>query len=162
MSSILKGAHFDFRYFFLLILSIKKVLGKFDQKSQNDPFDMKISNFGVWKVLVSNIAFDFDCFVYLLSLRKMFYRQKLSKKQEWSLRLKKFQVKCWNFETVTYFHSVLLFLASFCFWVTRLLWWHVFTGNVKLEMPKIYQTGIFSYFPMSWEFSDNIHMLTFR
>ena len=47
MSSILKGAHFDFRYFFLLILSIKKVLGKFDQKLQNDPFDMKISNFGV-------------------------------------------------------------------------------------------------------------------
>ena len=47
MSSILKGAHFDFRCFFLLILSIKKVLGKFEQKLQNDPFDMKISNLGV-------------------------------------------------------------------------------------------------------------------
>ena len=66
MSSILKGAHFDFRCFFLLILSIKKVLGKFEQKLQNDPSDMKISNLGVWKVLVSNIAFDFDSFVYLL------------------------------------------------------------------------------------------------
>ena len=47
MSSILKGAHFDFRYFFLLILGIKNVLGKFEQKLQNDPFDMKISNLDV-------------------------------------------------------------------------------------------------------------------
>ena len=30
---------------------------------------------------------------------------------EWPLRLKKSQVKGWNFEAVTYFHSILLFFA---------------------------------------------------
>ena len=35
----------------------------------------------------------------------MSYGQNLSEKQEWSLLLKKFQVKCWHFETVTYFDS---------------------------------------------------------
>ena len=32
---------------------------------QNDPVDMKISNLGIWNVLISNLAFNFDCFVYL-------------------------------------------------------------------------------------------------
>ena len=49
-----------------------------------------------------------------------------------------FQVKCWNVEIVTYFHSVLLFLAWFCFPITFLLQCHVFTGMVNLEMPVIY------------------------
>ena len=61
-----KVAQFEYGLFFVLILSIKKVLGKFEWKLQNDQFDMKIPNLGVWKVLVSNIAFNFDCFVYLL------------------------------------------------------------------------------------------------
>ena len=68
----------------------------------------------------------------------MFCGQNLSKKQECSLRFEKFQVKCWDFETATYFHSILLFLACFCFLITLVIQCHVFTGNVKLEIPEIY------------------------
>ena len=43
-----------------------------------------------------------------------FCGQNLSKKQEWSLRLKRFQAKCWNLEAVTYFYSILcVFLCPF-------------------------------------------------
>ena len=45
---------------------------------------------------------------------KSFCGQNLSKKQEWSLRLKRFQAKCWNLEAVTYFYSILcVFLCPF-------------------------------------------------
>ena len=33
---------------------MKKVLRKVGKKLENDPFDMKISDLGIWKVLVSN------------------------------------------------------------------------------------------------------------
>ena len=43
-----------------------------------------------------------------------FCGQNLSKKQEWSLRLKRFQAKYWNLEAVTYFYSILcVFLCPF-------------------------------------------------
>ena len=50
---------FHFRYLKgvrLLILSIKKVLGKVGSKLQNDLSDLSISILGFWKVLVSNMA----------------------------------------------------------------------------------------------------------
>ena len=54
-------------------------------------------------MLLCNMAFNFACIYF--NWGKMFCGQILSKKQEWSLRLERFQVKCWNFEIVTYFHS---------------------------------------------------------
>ena len=54
----------------LLILSMQKVLGKFWYKLQNDPFHLKIFILGIWKVLVSNMAFNVACFVYLIQYWK--------------------------------------------------------------------------------------------
>ena len=42
------------------------------------------------------------------------------------------------------FHSILLFLACFCFSITLLIECHVFNGNVKLEMPEIFYRLEFS------------------
>ena len=80
---------------------------------QNDLFDSKICilEISIWNVVVFNMAFNFACFVYLLKLGKTFCQQNLSKKQEWSLRLKKFQDKWWNFGAVNCFHSVLCVYA---------------------------------------------------
>ena len=109
MSSILKGAHFDFRYFFLLILSIKKVLGKFDQKLQNDPFDMKISNFGVWKVLVSNIAFDFVLYIYF-HWGKCFIDRNSAKSKNGLFDSRSFK------SSVEILKLLLIFILSYYFW----------------------------------------------
>ena len=54
----------------LLILNIKIVLRKFEQKLQNDLFELEISILGIWKVLMYDMVFRFACFVYLFYLWK--------------------------------------------------------------------------------------------
>ena len=48
----------------MLILRIKKVLGKVGWKLQNDLFDLKISIKGIWKVLLRNVGFVVPHFEY--------------------------------------------------------------------------------------------------
>ena len=92
------GAH-------LFILSIKKVWPKLGKNYRMIQLTWKFPfwvfercSFLIWLLILLILCIYFDW-------RKIFCGQNLSKKQEWSLRLEKFQVKCWNFETVTYFNS---------------------------------------------------------
>ena len=98
---VFKRSSFQIWVLLLLILSIKKVLGKFGKNLKNDPLDLKVSILSISNVLNSYMAFNFAYFVcFFFNLEKMSCGKNLSKKQEWSLPLENFQVKRWNFESV--------------------------------------------------------------
>ena len=80
---------------------------------QNDPFDLKISILSIWKVLVSNIAFNFACFVYF-NWGKSFANRIWVKNKNGLFDSKRFQVKCWNFEAVIYFRFTLCMCVCVC------------------------------------------------
>ena len=103
---VFKRCSFQMWAVFLLIFSIKKFWANLRKNHRmihltwNFPFwVLGRCSFLIWVLILLVLCIYFNW-------GKKFCGQNPSKKQEWSPRLERFQAKCWNFETVAYFHSI--------------------------------------------------------